>query len=179
MAAGVFPGNTLLACLFLPGGRGIMVPAGPRWPVLWMVVFSGIPMIVVYIFLYSLLLLFIFCWLFRTALSVTLFAASVFICSIRRFIYAAVRGFSMMICMIRSSGKASVAALYPALILLVALASHHIPGGFPDHFPGCHLQKLIEQQEPALFFYYHIPAALLMLSIDFKQFLSTETRAPG
>lgn len=51
-------------------GRGIMVPAAAL-AVLWMVVFSGIPMIVVYIFLYSLLLLY-FLLAFQNSLSVAL-----------------------------------------------------------------------------------------------------------
>lgn len=70
------PGK-FLACPVFTRGRGIMVPAAAL-AVLWMVVFSGIPMIVVYIFLYSLLLLY-FLLAFQNSLSVALFASSIYL----------------------------------------------------------------------------------------------------
>ena len=129
-------------------GRGIMVPAAAL-AVLWMVVFSGIPMIVVYIFLYSLLLLY-FLLAFQNSLSVALFASSIYLFHTAD-LYMLLFGVFSMICRIRSMESFRGSYLYPALILLVALASTISLEVFRRTISQDAIQKLISNRNQLYF----------------------------
>ena len=148
-------------------GRGIMVPAAAL-AVLWMVVFSGIPMIVVYIFLYSLLLLY-FLLAFQNSLSVALFASSIYLFHTAD-LYMLLFGVFSMICRIRSMESFRGSYLYPALILLVALASTISLEVFRRTISQDAIQKLISNRNQLYFTTTSqllIDAYLFILSIAF------------
>lgn len=148
-------------------GRGIMVPAAAL-AVLWMAVFSGIPMIVVYIFLYSLLLLY-FLLAFQNSLSVALFASSIYLFHTAD-LYMLLFGVFSMICRIRSMESFRGSYLYPALILLVALASTISLEVFRRTISQDAIQKLISNRNQLYFTTTSqllIDAYLFILSIAF------------
>lgn len=148
-------------------GRSIMVPAAAM-AVLWMVVFSGIPMIVVYIFLYSLLLLY-FLLAFRNSLSAALFASSIYLFHTAD-LYMLLFGVFSLICRIRSMESFRGSYLYPALILLVALASTISLEVFRRTIAQEAIQKLISNRNQLYFTTTSqllIDAYLVILSIAF------------
>lgn len=88
---------------------------------MWMVIFSDIPVMVVYLFLYSCLLLY-FLLRYGNSLSVALFASGTFLFHIAN-LYMMLFGVFALICDIQSMDFFRGIYLYPVLVLLVILAS--------------------------------------------------------
>lgn len=88
---------------------------------IWMIFFSEIPVVVVYLFIYSTLLLY-FLLRFGNSLSVALFASGTFLFHIAN-LYMLMFGIFTLICDIESMDRLRCAYLYPVLVLLVILAS--------------------------------------------------------
>lgn len=95
----------------------------PVWVLIfmWMIVFSQIPMMVIYLFLYSALLLY-FLWKDGNGLSVALFASGTFLFHIAN-LYMMLFGIFALICDIGSMETFQRMYLYPVLVLLVVVAS--------------------------------------------------------
>lgn len=101
-------------------GKRVFLPVAALL-LMWMTVFSELPVTVIFLFLYSMLLLY-FLLSYRKSLSVALFASGTFLFHIAN-LYMLLFGVFSLICNIRSMDYFRCHYLYPILILLVLLAS--------------------------------------------------------
>lgn len=101
-------------------GRRAALPASALL-LMWMVAFSGLPVMVIYLFLYSALLLY-FLLFYGNSLSASLFASGTFMFHIAN-LYMMLFGVFSLLCDIRSMKCFRGNYLYLVLVLLVLLAS--------------------------------------------------------
>lgn len=101
-------------------GKRAALPAAALM-LIWMVVFSGLPVMVIYLFLYGMLLLY-FLLSYGGSLSVSLFASGTFMFHVTD-LYMMLFGVFSLLCEIRSMECFRGNYLYLVLVLLVLLAS--------------------------------------------------------
>lgn len=138
-------------------GRKAVLPAASLI-LLWMVVFSGLPVMVIYLFLYSALLLY-FLLYYGNSLSVALFASGTFLFHIAD-LYMMLFGIFSLICNVQSMKSFQGNYLYLALVLLVVLASMICLEIFGRMFDQAAIQILIGNKRQLRF------AATSLMFID-------------
>lgn len=138
-------------------GKRTLIPAAALL-LMWMVVYSGLPVMLIFLFLYSSLLLY-FLLSYGNSLPVALFASGTFMFHIAN-LYMLLFGIFSLICDIRSMERFRGSYLYLILVLLVIMASMVCLEIFNKLFDQTTLQILISNHRQLQF------AATSLMFID-------------